>query len=582
MIAGAADLRTELENFGRAAETIVYTAAGDGYAGVRDGPAAQARFLEPTSVSFDSSGRLYIADRAAQRIRMLWKGRVTTLAGSGPVLAGGHVAGGYVDGPALRARFNEPTSVVAMPDGSILVTDLLNHCIRRIKGGVVSTLVGNPQVAGIDDGTAAKARLTNPIAITADSAGVAYVADYLMGIRRIDPSGTVSTIPLKGRGPMGYVGISAYGTGSSLSLFITFDGGGGFELIRPAVGYAERFGTAEPEVNLDNARGIAALNDGTALITDVEAGVIRLGYAPEMPFWGHAMAHVLVGNPNGGSGMADGPAGSAEFDRPMGIAVHAHAVAVADAGNRRIRTFALPDVRRPLAVSRLDELSDKSHYRIVLLGPSVAFYGSTPETSIGGRLQTQLNRDRSRIGLPRPVRVWTARIDGLHPDAALPWLQNFINEGQADLVILLTPSAALLSDPSTKPNSPRGRATAQFRAIADLLHSRRIAFFGLAYPAFYWASPAEAIVWRDRQDDRAYENDLAAGVEAEHGLIAAFKAADVPFAAPFDHLLSIESATHRLPLAFADDPHPNDLGDAFIAQQMTQALERARPWSKLP
>jgi alkylated DNA nucleotide flippase Atl1 len=468
-----------------------------------------------------------------------------------------------------------------------LVTDLLNHCIRKIKDGVVSTFAGNAQVAGTDDGTAAQARFTNPMAIAVDNAGIAYVADYLVGIRRIDAAGNVTTIPLKGIGPKGLVGISAYGAGSALSLFVTFDGGGGFELIRPVDNYAERWPTAEPEVNLDNARGIVALNEGEALITDVEAGVIRLGYTGERPFWGDALAHILIGRAPGGSGMADGPASLAQFDRPIGIAVHQHQAVVADAGNRRIRTFNLPDVRRPLTVARLDELMDKSHYRIVLLGASQIFYGSTPETSTGGRLQTQLNKDRTRIGLPRAARVWTARIDGLLPRTAIPWLQNFMNEGQADLVVFAAQSDFLLADRSMKADGPRMRMAAEIREIANLMRSRHIEFFGLAYPAFYWSSPAESIVYRERGNDpgmggRAYENNLTAGVEAERGLVVAFKAANVPFAAPFDDLMRIEASAQRVPMAFADDPHPNDLGDAFVARQLTLALERAKPWSKSP
>lgn len=559
--------------------TVVTTIAGSGAAGIQDGVAAVGEFLEPTGVSFDSEGRLFIADRAAQRIRRLWKGRLITIAGAGPILPGGHVAGGYADGPAAVARFNEPTDVVAMPDGSILVTDFLNHCIRKIKNGIVSTLAGSAASSGSEDGPAAQARFLNPIAITADHAGVVYVADYLNGIRRIDNNGNVTTIPVPGPVAKGYVGIGASGSGSSLTLFITIHGAG-LEVIRPADNFAKRWPTAEPEVVLDNARGVAALNDDEALITDVEANVVRLGYAPEPPAWGHAMAHVLVGSPNGVAGMRDGPANVAEFDRPVGIAVHGRDVAVADAGNRRIREFALPDVRRPLTVSRLDELSDESHYRIVLLGASQVYYGSTPETSIGGLLEAQLNRDRRQVGLAKPVRVWTARLDGLRLDAAFSWLQTFIQEGQADLVIVAVTSGPGLADPSLNARTAaRRRATFQIRQIADLLKSRHIGFFGLAWPTFAWASPSETIVFRERQDDKVYQNDIAGGVESDHGLKLAFVAANVAFAAPFDELLQEEAKPYRQPFAFADDPHPNDLGNAFVARELARGLERVKPWS---
>jgi hypothetical protein len=464
-----------------------------------------------------------------------------------------------------------------MPDGSILVTDLLNHCIRKIKNGIVSTLAGNPTLAGADDGAGAQARFTNPIAITVDDSGVVYVADYLIGIRRIDVNGNVSTIPVPGPVATGYVGIGANGAGATLTLFVTIHGAG-LEVIKPSQNYAKRWPTAEPEVVLDNARGIAALNDDEALITDIEANVVRLGYAPEAPFWGHAMAHVLVGS-QGVSGMLDGPADLAQFDRPVGIAVHGHQVAVADAGNRRIRRFALPDVRQPLSVSRLDELADTKYYRIILIAPSVGFYGSTPETSIGGRLEAQLNRDKARIGLPKPARVWTARIDGLTLAGAQSWISNFVNEGQADLVIVTgVSSQAALADNSIAPNSVRAGTAAQIRAISALLRSRHIEFFGLAWPSLAWSSPVEAITWRDFNSDLPYANNLNGGIQADLGLIEAFKMAGVPYVAPLDGLLAAEGRSIRVPLAFPSDPHPNDLGNAFVARELTKALEHAKPW----
>jgi hypothetical protein len=64
------------------------------------------------------------------------KWRVTTVAGDG--------FSGFNDGPALTARFKTVLDVAVTPDGSIYVADALNHRIRKIAGGMVSTFAGLP------------------------------------------------------------------------------------------------------------------------------------------------------------------------------------------------------------------------------------------------------------------------------------------------------------------------------------------------------------------------------------------------------------------------------------------------------
>jgi hypothetical protein len=65
---------------------IIHTIAGDGLPGYGGdgGPAKQARLSYPTGLALDSSGNLYIADSANNRIRMVdTKGMIRTIAGNG-------------------------------------------------------------------------------------------------------------------------------------------------------------------------------------------------------------------------------------------------------------------------------------------------------------------------------------------------------------------------------------------------------------------------------------------------------------------------------------------------------------------
>jgi hypothetical protein len=113
------------------------------------------------------------------------KWTVSTLAGSGD--------GSFVNGPLLSAAFHFPEDVVVAPDGSLFVTDVLNHCIRKILSGQVSTFAGGSGF-GIIDGNAASAQFKSPLSVTADAQGNLYVTDDNdPRIRKITPAGVVTT-----------------------------------------------------------------------------------------------------------------------------------------------------------------------------------------------------------------------------------------------------------------------------------------------------------------------------------------------------------------------------------------------------
>ncbi len=117
----------------------VTTLAGTGKAGFVDGPAGKAMFNQPAGVAIDATGRIYVADRANHRVRIYFEFKVSTLAGSGQK--------GFADGAAAKARFNEPTAVTVDEDGVVYVADRGNGTVRRVRNGQVDSLV--PTGAGI-------------------------------------------------------------------------------------------------------------------------------------------------------------------------------------------------------------------------------------------------------------------------------------------------------------------------------------------------------------------------------------------------------------------------------------------------
>lgn len=77
-------------------------------------------------------GVLYIAETGANRILQLSGGKLTVLAGQG--------GEGYEDGKAAKALFCAPQGVLAA-EGCVYVADTANGAVRRVRDGVVDTLI---------------------------------------------------------------------------------------------------------------------------------------------------------------------------------------------------------------------------------------------------------------------------------------------------------------------------------------------------------------------------------------------------------------------------------------------------------
>jgi sugar lactone lactonase YvrE len=179
---------------------VVSTLAGDGTAGFADGTGSAARFARPNALAVDATGTVYVSDVDNHRVRKISpQGVVTTLAGTGTA--------GFADGPGATAQFGAVTGLVFMPDGALLVADPLNRRIRRITAnGVVSTFAGSGESA-TRDGRALEAAFVLPYGLARDRAGNVYVTDTgASRIRRISAGGEVHT--LAGGGVVGSPGAS--------------------------------------------------------------------------------------------------------------------------------------------------------------------------------------------------------------------------------------------------------------------------------------------------------------------------------------------------------------------------------------
>ena len=265
--------------------------AGSGTAGFLDNAsgtsAATAEFSSPTGVAVNSSGTIYVADFYNNAIREIQctsltasACQVTTVAGAGP---GG---AGYVNGTGSGAKFDNPLGVAVGPSGNLYVADFNNNAIREVTpAGVVTTVAGSPTTATFN----------GPAGVAVDSAGNVYVADEFNNeIRMINSSGVVST--LAGSTTAGH----ADGTGSAASFSQPID------------------------VAVDSA--------GNVYVADYANNEIRL-VSPA------GTVSTIAGlPPPTAAGNANGPATTATFDAPSGVAVNASGdVFVGDQNNNEIR-----------------------------------------------------------------------------------------------------------------------------------------------------------------------------------------------------------------------------------------------------
>ena len=161
----------------------ITTVAGGGTAGLWDGiPATSAELSDPSGVAFDAAGNMYIADSGSGRIRKVSNGAITTVAGS--MNSAGFGGDG---GPAVSAQLLTPKGVAFDAAGNMYIADSGNNRVRKVTSGVITTIAGNGTAGSSGDGgLATGGTLNQPSGIALDSAGNVYVASG--SIRVLTPS----------------------------------------------------------------------------------------------------------------------------------------------------------------------------------------------------------------------------------------------------------------------------------------------------------------------------------------------------------------------------------------------------------
>lgn len=322
--------------------------------GIGDGAKLSARFNWPGGIA-SYGGTIYVADTLNHRIRKISGGVVSTIAGTG-------VPGFSGDGSAaISAQLDSPRDVAVSTDGNtIYIADTGNHRIRKIAGGVISTIAGTGS-AGYDDDitsplTATSARINQPSSVAVDNLGNIYVADTANNrIRKIDASADPDTITtIAGNGAQTPSNDSGAGTSSGLSnpkgVDVKSDGS---EVYISDTGNNKVLALSSSSGNLTKLAG-----DGSAT-TSCSGGadtskihyptvLTRSGSSLYVASWtsnkvcvidlsGSPTMSEFAGNGQGSFSGDDGPATNASFSEISGLTVDGGIVYIADKGNNRIR-----------------------------------------------------------------------------------------------------------------------------------------------------------------------------------------------------------------------------------------------------
>lgn len=182
---------------------------GNSKYGLVDGYFSQAEFKNPTS-AVNVDGYIYVTDTGNHCIRMVDIGarKVSSFTGGALNTKNSEELRGYMDSTKSMAQFNEPTGITADDEGTLYVADTGNNVIRMIKDGMVSTLAGNGKV-GYSDGRGVDAQFNAPRDVFIMNNEL-YVADSMNGaVRRVSKSGSVRTI-VKANGLIKPVGLYGY------------------------------------------------------------------------------------------------------------------------------------------------------------------------------------------------------------------------------------------------------------------------------------------------------------------------------------------------------------------------------------
>nr|WP_263419296.1 SMP-30/gluconolactonase/LRE family protein [Terriglobus albidus] len=352
----------------------ICTIAGNGATGYSGdgGAATSASHTSPAGLGVDAFNNVYVAGIGVNAVRKIsTSGTITTVAGGSTACPSPTATCGD-GGPAINAQLNTPTAVAFDGAGNLFIADTVNQRIRKVDGsGIITTVVGNGNTSGTgctstsdvcgDGGPAQLAYVHNPEAVQVDLQGNLYFSDsYNQRIRKVDPSGTITTIA--GTGVAGSSGDGGAAVSATLNnpYGMVLDRASGYLYIATAgdnrvrrvnlasnvittvagtgaAGYSGDGGVAT-SATLNSPNVLSVDGMGNLYISDFQNHVVREVNSS------NGVIHTLAGNGSNGFSGDGGNALSASLAGAGGLAVDKFGnLYISDTLNNRVRRMARGD-----------------------------------------------------------------------------------------------------------------------------------------------------------------------------------------------------------------------------------------------
>jgi len=355
--------------------------------GSTDGAGSAAKFNLPSAVAVDSAGNVYVGDSGNDVIRKISPaGVVSTL--SEPLTskqnatanATGYIAGLTTDaaGNIYAAEFYFVYTIVD-PDNGLDGTMITGAVIHKITpAGVVTDLAGSGSAVGGVDGTGTAATFSGFNGLSIDTAGNLYATGSRNVVRKITPSGGVTTLPGTTFTEPAGVAVDASGdifvSDSDADTINKIDTSGAETIFAGAGPFTNTGNGTGSTVTFSQPQGLTVDSSGNVYVADYLAGSIRKitpagvtttiasggtlatlldGYDLTVDSFGNlymptlndvlnlitpsGAVSELAGDP-GVDGYLDGTGSVARFNYPTGVILDgSNNVYIADSGNSTIR-----------------------------------------------------------------------------------------------------------------------------------------------------------------------------------------------------------------------------------------------------
>ncbi|GAA2711277.1 fibronectin type III domain-containing protein [Actinoplanes palleronii] len=186
--------------------------AGNGLQAITDtGGAAAQPLYNPSGVTADAAGNVYLADAGDSLVTKVAAGQIS-------IVAGLRSGGGFptLDGPATASRLLSPRALAVAANGDLYIADYADHRVEKVSGGIITAFAGTGTGGTPIAGPATSSPLGAPGGLALDTDGNLYIADTTSNqVVRVDQATGVLSI-VAGTGVAGASIPAALATASPL------------------------------------------------------------------------------------------------------------------------------------------------------------------------------------------------------------------------------------------------------------------------------------------------------------------------------------------------------------------------------